>query len=112
MELSRKIFALLREHGLQFDKDEGCVFTPMVVESPVYAQMAANKDALDSYCSFGPQVLGAPDLDIEGAMPVPLPGVIPLDFGDVPGIIFHKWWWSGIPAPDLLRALDVMREFR
>lgn len=111
LELSRRIFSVLREHRIVFEENEGCVFTPMVVEAPVYAQMVAKKESVDSYCSFGPQILGAPDLDIDGVMPIPLPGIIPLDFGDVPGIIFHKWWWIGIPAPELLRALDVMREF-
>jgi hypothetical protein len=43
----------------------------------------------------------------------PFPGIIEVrDQFLVPGVIFHRWWWIGIPAPELLVALDRIREYR
>ena len=110
-ELSEIIFNTLKEHGITFKENEGCVFTPVVFETPVFAQIVGTARRLSDIKGFGPQVYASPQSNKWGAIkPRPFPGIIINPWGGrTPGVIIPPWWWIGIPAPEMLHALDVMR---
>jgi hypothetical protein len=114
--LSKGLFAELEAAGITFGRQEGCVFTPIVFEAPVYAQKVGAVSEFARMEGFGPQIYAAadPSPDPWAAMRIkPFPGIIEVrDQFLVPGVIFHRWWWIGIPAPELLVALDRIREYR
>ncbi|ODS39357.1 MAG: hypothetical protein A7316_05830 [Candidatus Altiarchaeales archaeon WOR_SM1_86-2] len=113
-ELSESIFGILEENGIKFEKNEGCVFTPCVFETPIFAQKVAAAERSEQIRGFGPQVYADPHPDpwlTAGIKLRPLPGIIFGPWGPTPGIIIDRWWWIGIPAPEMLHALDVMREY-
>ena len=110
-ELSKSIFNILAEHGISFKENEGCVFTPVVFDSPIHAQKVAIAKRVEQINGFGPQVFVNPSQDTDYALQVkPYPGLIETQWGLMPGVIVDKWWWVGIPAPELLYALDVMKK--
>jgi hypothetical protein len=115
-EFSGAIFAILAEKGITFGATEGCVFTPIVFETPIHAQKIAVAEREGQIRGFGPQIYdGAmPQPGPDYPRPQPYPGLIDSPWATgidlIPGIILDKWWWIGIPAPELLRALDRMRE--
>lgn len=114
-QLSTNIFTTIETHGITFKENEGCVFTPMVFETPIFAQKVGKAKSLAQVQGFGPQVYDDPTP--EPAFPVsrfkikfsPLPGIIAFPGWRTPGVIIPPWWWIGIPAPEMLKALDIMR---
>ncbi|ODS35393.1 MAG: hypothetical protein A7316_05825 [Candidatus Altiarchaeales archaeon WOR_SM1_86-2] len=110
-EFSKTIFGILEEHGIKFKENEGCVFTPCVFETPIFAQKVAVAERSEQIRGFGPQIYAypTPEPGIRAKLR-PLPGIIIAPWGPTPGIIWPPWWWIGIPAPEMLRALDVMRK--
>lgn len=115
VNFSQRVFALLGKHGIKFDENEGCVFTPLVFDPPVYAQKVGTTKQASNLRGFGPQILAdsnplPPGLSHSIHMKVPpFPGIIDGPWGLTPGTIIDRWWWVGIPAPELLSALDKMR---
>lgn len=113
--LSKSLFEVLQEADFQFSRREGCVFTPVVFQSPVYAQKVGSVEKISEMQGFGPQLYAYADPTPQPAAVriKPFPGIIELrDQTLIPGVIIDRWWWIGIPAPELLRALDIMREYR
>lgn len=113
-ELSESIFKNLEKHGIKFEGNEGCVFTPIVFETPIYTQkITLPKESLPIR-GFGPQIYASPTSEPAILKPKPIPGVIvSRKFPrPIPGVIIDRWWWIGIPAPEMLRALDVLREIK
>ena len=109
-DFSKSVFDLLKNHGIKFRANEGCVFTPMVFETPVYAQKVGRARSLSQVQGFGPQVYAEPAAQAEAKIKViPFPGIIEFPGGRTPGVIIHDFWWVGIPAPEMLKALDMMR---
>ena len=130
-EMSTSIFGLLEKKNISFEANQGCVFTPVVFETPVYAQQIGEFRDLDEFVSdsnplppaglgpivhelkgFGPQVFGP-------SFPLPPPGNVgllkfPMIDPDhfVPVAKIKFWWWIGIPAPEMLRALDIMKQYQ
>jgi len=112
-ELSASIFGILKENGISFKENEGCVFTPVIFETPVYAQKVGAATTPEQLHGFGPQVYADPTPEPAARLKLkPLPGIIDTPWGPTVGIIIHCWWWIGIPAPEMLRALDVMRKMQ
>lgn len=112
-ELSAAIFGILEQNGISFKGNEGCVFTPVVFETPLYAQKVAAADELKQIRGFGPQVYADPTPEpAVGLRLKPFPGIIDTPWGPTVGIIIHCWWWIGIPAPEILHALDVMKKIQ
>ena len=115
--LSTSVFGILKDHNIVFGENEGCLFTPIVTERPVYAQKVAVAETAREVRGFGPKVLTVMDSN-----PLPArtlsranPGLLELKLdGDnilTAGIIIDRWWWIGIPAPEFLQGLRVMRKF-
>ena len=101
--LSGKVFEILAQNDIMFDKEEGCLFTPVLFETPVYAQIVGKVNDYGKIRGFGPSVFAKPD-------PTPwMPGVIQVGDGLTVGVLIKDVWRIGIPAPEGLRALDVMR---
>lgn len=113
IELSESIFNVLHEQGITFEENEGCVFTPVAFDTPVYAQKVGRAESIEMISGFGPQVIDQPESYAQNAIRIdPFPGIIEFDhYGPIPGLIWDWWWWVGIPAPELLVALDKYREF-
>lgn len=110
-DFSESIFGILEKHGITFKENEGCVFTPVVFETPIFAQKVAVAERTQQIRGFGPQVYADPTPEpAVRAKLRPLPGIIVAPWGPTVGIIWPPWWWIGIPAPEMLRALDIMRE--
>lgn len=110
-EFSESVFGALKEHGIELGKNEGCVFTPVLFETPIFAQKVAVSKKLPAIHEFGPQVLGSPALQSTSDMEIEsLPGIIEYGKVQTVGAIINKRWWIGIPAPEILRALDIIRE--
>lgn len=109
-ELSDSMFKILGESGIKFEQGEGCVFTPMLFEKPVYAQKVPLPKG-EMLSGFGPQILADPTPQPASVRLRPLPGIIEVPrIGPTPGVVIDRlWWWIGIPAPEMLRALEVMR---
>lgn len=113
-ELSVELFKEFINNGVLIPKDEGVVFIPFVFETPVFAQKVGTVREFSDLSGFGPQVVGLPDpspmIDVE----IPsLPGVIKNEKLELTvGVFWHRWWWIGIPAPELLLALDKFRQFK
>ena len=117
-DFSKTVYGLLERKGIRFAGNEGCVFTPFVFETPVYAQKVAVVSDIKRVRGFGPQVL-ADSNPLPAINPYayrlrikPLPGIIEGPWGPTPGVILDRWWWIGIPAPEMLVALDKMRSMR
>jgi len=115
--LTEALFPVLEEARIRFGKKEGCVFTPVVFQSPIYAQKVGAARRTTDMPGFGPQLYASADPTPEpAAMRMkPLPGIIEVGGRKtrlVPGVIIDRWWWVGIPAPELLRALEVVRKYR
>ncbi len=113
--LSESLFEVLQEAGIKFSSREGCVFTPVVFQSPVYAQKVGTAKGIAEMQGFGPQMYAYADPTPEpfAVRIKPFPGIIELRGQRlIPGVIIDRWWWIGIPAPELLRALDIMREYQ
>ncbi len=113
--LSEGIFEILRGNGIKFNKREGCVFTPVVFQAPVYAQKVGTAAKFSEIRGFGPQVYAGDDPTPEPAAVAmkPFPGIIEMQRGRtlLPGVIIDRWWWIGIPAPELLEALQRLRKY-
>ncbi len=110
-ELSETIFVLLSKHNIVLSENEGCVFTPFVFETPVYAQKIRKSVTDDNLRGrgFGPQVLENPNPQPALSLK-PFPGIIEhADEFLIPTVILKKWWWVGIPAPEMLIALEKIR---
>ena len=107
-ELSKSIFSILEKHGITFKENEGCVFTPLVFETPIFAQKVGVAESIQQIRGFGPQVYADPNPQPAIKMR-PWPGIIEMPKWQTVGVIIDRWWWTGIPAPEMLRALDVMR---
>jgi hypothetical protein len=108
-ELTEAIFPILEEHNIRFAKNESCVFTPMVAETPPYVQKVGVAKSAYEVRGFGPQVLAESDQQAS----LIKPGVIEIltETGHImtAGIIAKRWWWIGIPSPELLVGLDAIR---
>lgn len=111
-KLSESIFGILEKNGISFKGNEGCVFTPVVFETPVYVQKVGVAAELKQIRGFGPQVYAKPTPEPARLKPIPFPGVMPTPWGPTVGVIIDRWWWIGIPAPEILRGLDVMRKMQ
>lgn len=113
--LSEGIFKILQESGIKFNKHEGCVFTPVVFQAPVYAQKVGEAAKFSEIPGFGPQLYAGADPTPEPAVTAlkPFPGIIEMQRGQIllPGVIIDRWWWIGIPAPELLEALQRIRKY-
>lgn len=111
-ELSETIFGVLEEHGIKFRENEGCVFTPCVFETPIFAQKVGVAERSEQIRGFGPQIYADPTPEPAARVKIkPFPGIIDTPWRQpTVGIIWSPWWWIGIPAPEMLLALDVMRE--
>lgn len=110
-DVSQAVFSILSEHGINFGKGEGCVFTPFVFDKPIYAQQIAETADFGAFRGFGPRVY---TLGVTQLRPQPIPpGFIELQTDDepilIPSVIVDDIWWTGIPDPELLYGLDVMR---
>lgn len=112
---SQKVFPMLERNGIKLNENEGCVFTPLVFDTPAYAQKVGTTRQTSTLRGFGPQILAdsnplppGPSQSIRLRIQ-PFPGIIDGPWGSTPGIIIDRWWWIGIPAPELLVALDKMR---
>jgi hypothetical protein len=108
-ELTEAIFPLLEEHKINFGRNESLVFVPMVAETPPYAQKVGVAKNAFAVRGFGPQVLSGADRQTDLVQP----GVIEIVTANgtflTPGIIAWRWWWIGIPSPELLHGLEVIR---
>jgi hypothetical protein len=112
-DFSKTIFGALSESGIKLKKNEGCVFTPFVAETPVFAQKIGRARGMTQLTGFGPQVVAGPSMEVNYQLKIrPLPGIIDTNWGATPGIIVRWWWWIGIPAPEFLRAMDLIRDFQ
>lgn len=110
-KLSTAIFNVIEKNGITFKENEGCVFTPCVFERPIFAQKVATSESPNEIRGFGPQIYAGPNPDPWTNLKVkPFPGIIDTKWGPTPGVIVDRWWWIGIPAPEMLNALDIMRE--
>jgi len=113
--LSGGIFEILQEGGIKFNRREGCVFTPVVFQAPIYAQKVGTAAKFSDIRGFGPQLYASADPTPEPAVVAmkPFPGIIEMQQGRTlfPGVIIDRWWWIGIPAPELLEALQIMRKY-
>ena len=115
VQFSQNVFGLLERNGFKLNENEGCVFTPHVFDTPVYAQKVGIARQTSKLRGFGPQIIANSNpLPAHSSKYVrlrvqPFPGIIDGPWGPTPGIIIDRWWWIGIPAPDLLIALDKMR---
>lgn len=112
--LSEGIFEILQDNGIKFNRREGCVFTPVVFQAPVYAQKVGTVAKFAEIRGFGPQLYASADLTPEPARRAmkPFPGIIEMQRGGIfPGVIIDRWWWIGIPAPELLESLQIIRKY-
>lgn len=109
-ELSETVFSILGEHGIKLGKNEGCVFTPCVFEKPIYAQKVSLADDYRQTRGFDPQIFADPSPQPVIVDRRPFPGIIERRGLLLPAVRVWPWWWIGIPAPEMLRALDIMRE--
>ncbi len=117
VQFSEKVFGLMERHNIKLKEDEGCVFTPIVFDTPIYAQKVGTARQTSKLLGFGPQILADsnplpahPSLNVLKAIQ-PFPGIIDGIWGPTAGVIVDRWWWVGIPAPELLVALDKIRNF-
>jgi hypothetical protein len=111
-ELGESIFGALKEHGIELDENEGCVFTPILFETPLFAQKFTASEKVPKTHGFGPQVYVSPASQSTPTIQVrPFAGVIKFDNVETVGVIIDNWWWIGIPAAEILSALDIMREY-
>lgn len=108
-DLSRSIFKILNEYGIKLAADEGCVFVPKLFNPPVYAQKISSEAVI---AEFDPAIFAGPTPQpaISLKLKRSLAGIIDFPWGHTPGIIDWPRWRVGIPAPDLLVALDKLRE--
>jgi hypothetical protein len=109
-ELSESIFGILKEHDISFYEDEGCVFVPCIFETPIFAQRVSIEDK-SQIRGFGPQIYAGPSA--QSAIRIkPFPGIIEIRgvIRPTPGVFIDPKWWIGIPAPEMLHALQLMRE--
>jgi len=111
MDLSDSIFPILNKEGWSFNGDRGCVLTPIVFETPIYAQKVSLSEELQPIRGFGPQIYASSATISSVAKIKPIPGLLIIpELPPMPGVIIHRWWWIGIPSPEMLKALDIMRE--
>jgi len=110
-DFSESVFGVLKEYGIEFAKNEGCVFIPIIFETPIFAQKVAVSKKLPEIHGFGPQVLGTPALQpAVGGEIESFAGVIEYENVQTIGVILPRWVIAGIPRPDMLRVLDIIRE--
>ncbi len=109
--LSEALFEPLIERDY-LGKQDGCVFTPIVFPAPLFAQKVAKAKSMDEITGFGPQLYDFADVKSSAGLGTrPLPGIIEIESQRLtPGVVIDNWWWVGIPAPELLRALEKIRE--
>lgn len=110
-ELSNTVFKVLNAHGIEFEENEDCVFTPLVFETPAFAQVINKSISDEKLNGFGPQIIASPTAS-DKLIHRPLAGIIARDRVHIPGVFVDKWWWVGIPAPEMLVGLDRIREMR
>lgn len=80
--LSEKISGIL-EGKVEINEDESYTFVPLVYKKPVFV----------------------PELFIG-----PVVGILPHEhIGPLQGIIIPRWWWQGIPSPEILHHLEKYR---
>ncbi len=104
--LSESIFNLLEENKIMFNKDEGCLFVPALFETPIYAQVVSEVKEFEQVRGFGPAVLADPT-------PEPAqPGIIRIGDDLTVGLAIKDILWVGIPAPEMMRALDILRKIQ
>jgi len=111
-DFSDAVFDVLQQNGITFKENEGCVFTPFVFETPTFAQKVGVARNILEVRGFGPQVYAdpTPEPAMVTIRPRPLPGLIEIGRKRTVGVIHPPWWFIGIPAPEVLRALDVLRQ--
>lgn len=134
-ELSTAIFEVLKNNKITFKANQGCVFTPVVFDTPAYAQIIGEVANVGEVEGFGPQIVSdsnplppsvatgvmrlRPEVIADGS-PMPPPklaeaGLLNARLNNelyiIPALRIKGWWWVGIPAPEMLKALDVVREF-
>jgi hypothetical protein len=111
-DFSDTVFGVLEKNGITFKENEGCVFTPFVFETPAFAQKVGVARNILEVRGFGPQVYAdpTPEPAMVAIRPRPLPGLIEIGRRRTVGVIYPPWWFIGIPAPEVLRALDVLRQ--
>ncbi|MGE5239040.1 MAG: hypothetical protein ACM3ON_09580 [Chloroflexota bacterium] len=111
-DFSDAVFGVLEKSGITFKENEGCVFTPFVFETPAFAQKVGVARNILEVRGFGPQVFADPIPDPwkVAIRPRPLPGLMEIGRRRTVGVIVPPWWFIGIPAPEVLRALDVLRQ--
>lgn len=110
-DLSESIFRILKEDGIEFSKNEGCVFIPVLFETPIFAQKVAVSKQLPQANGFGPKVYGTPtSLSTKETEIRTFPGIIEYGKVQTVGVIVDRWWWVGIPAPEILKTLDIIRK--
>jgi hypothetical protein len=111
-EISEGIFGVLAQNGIQFQDNQSCVFVPIVFEAPVYAQQIGMVSQIEDIKGFGPEIYSDSNpLPAKVADAGLIKVMTPANAVFVPAIRIRDIWIEGIPAPEMLRALDVMREF-
>ncbi len=104
--LSQDIFKLLARHGIKFGDTQGCVLTPVVFETPVYAQLVGKVNDTKEIRGFGPQVIA--ESVSHGFKPVA--GSIMVGDILVPSVSVDQMIWVGIPAPEMLFAQELLKQ--
>lgn len=110
-DFSESVFGVLKEYGIEFARNEGCVFIPVLFETPIFAQKVAVSKKLPEIHGFGPQVLGTPTLQSTVSQEIESSAGV-IEYGNVQtvGVTLPRWMIVGIPRPEILRALDIIRE--
>lgn len=117
-ELNSIIFGTLKNKGITFNETKGCVFTPAVFEKPTHAQIAGTLKEVKQVRGFGPKVHAEPAIS-SIMRKKPFPGIIESKLTSsatkskytMPGVMIDQQWWIGIPAVEILNALDSIRSY-
>lgn len=110
-ELSTSLDNILQTNGITVKENQGYVFVPVLFETPIYAQKIGEFDDLEQLRAFGPRIVANPNTD---RIPLePISGIIAIKLAGqqylVPAVNMQFRWYEGIPAPEMLRAMNVMR---
>lgn len=117
-ELNEVIFGTLKTKGITFSETKGCVFTPAVFEKPTHAQIAGTLEDVKQVRGFGPKIHAEPAMS-SMMKKKPFPGIIEsklissakISKFTMPGVMIDQRWWIGIPAVEILNALETIRSY-